>query len=104
MDRCLRSCVLLCVAITLQSCYHFRVNSVGEPATDYKSKMVSAFFWGLVEESVVPDNCPSNALDEVRVTTNLGYSIVSVVTLGIWMPMNVEWRCAKEPAPVPDEQ
>ena len=39
----------------------------------------------------------SNGLDEVRISTNLGYPFVSVATLGIWVPLDVEWRCARLP-------
>jgi hypothetical protein len=40
-------------------------------------------------------------MQEVRVTTNFGYAVLTVVTLGIWSPMEIEWRCAKQPPPNP---
>jgi hypothetical protein len=81
------------------SCYHYRVIAPEpEPATDYEMRTVHSLFWGLKQaRDITADDCLSNALDEVRITTNLGYSVVSVATLGIWMPMDVRWRCAKEP-------
>ncbi|MCC5905431.1 MAG: hypothetical protein JJU13_04450 [Balneolaceae bacterium] len=80
-------------------CYHYRVIAPDpEPATEYEKRTVHSLFWGLMQaRDISADDCLSNALDEVRITTNLGYSIVSVATLGIWMPMDMRWRCAKEP-------
>ena len=81
-------------------CYHYRVVvPEPEPATDYERRTVHSLFWGLLQEDVGAIDCVSNAMDEVRVTTNLGYLVVSVVTVGIWVPLDVEWRCAKIPAP-----
>jgi hypothetical protein len=31
----------------------------------------------------------------VRVKTNLGFALVTVATLGIWCPVQVEWKCGK---------
>lgn len=80
-------------------CYHFRVTAPQpDPATEYEQRTVHALFWGLLQTDTRAVDCESNALDEVRVTTNFGYALVSVATLGIWVPMDVEWRCAKEPS------
>jgi hypothetical protein len=95
-----RSCYLIFLMLFfLNGCYHYRVVAPDpEPATEYENRVVNSLFWGLMQaKDISADDCLSNALDEVRVTTNLVYSVVSVATLGIWMPMNVQWRCAKEP-------
>lgn len=83
----------------MSGCYHYRVIAPNpDPATDYESRVAHSLFWGLMQaRDISADDCLSNALDEVRVTTNLGYSVISVATIGIWMPMNVQWKCAKEP-------
>ena len=82
-------------------CYHYRVIAPEpDPATDYEHRRVHAYLWGLLQsDDVEATDCLSNALDEVRITTNLGYAVVSVLTLGIWVPLEVQWRCAKEPSP-----
>lgn len=102
--RRLRWLLLACLVLPLQAgCYHYRVVVPGpDPATDYERRTVHALFWGLLQEDTPATDCLSNALDEVRVTTNLGYLAVSVASLGIWVPMQVSWRCAKEDAPVGD--
>jgi hypothetical protein len=91
--------------IASQGCYHFRVTAPNPtPATDYEKRTLYSFAWGLVQQNVPAQDCASNALDEVRVTTNFGYVLISVVTLGIVVPVDVEWRCAKEPIPSTPDQ
>ena len=88
--------VSLCCLINA-GCYHVRVLAPHpDPATEYKHKTVNTLAWGLVKEDKTADDCTgSNALDEVRVTSNLGYSVLTVATLGFWQPTKVEWRCSK---------
>src|ERR1041385_5059554 len=99
--------ILILIVVINQSCYHYRVSSANfDPGTSYQKKTVHSFFWGLAQKrtngiDVVTENCDKinvNKIDEVRVTTNLGYSLINVITLGIWSPIQVEWKCAK-PAP-----
>jgi hypothetical protein len=99
----------LCSLLFFQSCYHYRISTVNkDPSTTYRKKTVNSFFWGLVQKrqngiDVVAADCDSlklNSLDEVRVSTNLGYALITVATLGIWSPMTVEWKC---PKPCPRE-
>lgn len=49
--------------------------------------------------------CNTNVLDEVRVKQNLGQSLVSVLTLGFYMPTTIEYVCANVPSDVatPDD-
>jgi Bor protein len=104
MPRILRTLLLTAVIVADVGCYHTRVFTNGQPATAYTQKTVHSLFWGLVQQNVEPpstDNCVSNAMQEVRVTTNLGYAFLTVVTLGLWSPMEIEWRCAKQLPPNP---
>ena len=85
-------------------CYHYRLaTSRFDPSTGYERKTRHSFFWGLAQQNVVATNCDSlgvKSLDEVRVTTNFGYALITVATLGIWSPMTLEWKC---PKPCPRE-
>lgn len=95
------------------ACYHYRAVpaqpiSEEEPggapalATEYESETVWALAWGLVQNRPNIDNCEGQGLAEVRVTTNLGYTLLTIATLGFASPARVEWRCAKAtPAPEP---
>ena len=94
--------ILILFFVSLQTgCYHYHVTAPKpDPATEYESRTVHSYLWGLIQsDNVEASDCLSNALDEVHITNNFGYSVVTVVTLGIWAPLDVQWRCAKEPSP-----
>ena len=92
-------------------CYHYRVTAPDPlPASPAKSEQITvhSVFWGLFPKSqphVFAKNCRmSNALDEVKMTTNFGYAFVTILSLGLWSPMDVEWRCSKVPSPEIEEE
>jgi hypothetical protein len=97
LTRYVHLALLLIVLFGSQGCYHFRVTAPQpNPATEYEQRTVHVLFWGLLQQDTPASDCASNALDEVVTTTNLGYLLISVATVGIWVPMQVKWRCAKE--------
>ena len=86
--------------LLLSSCYSYRINTHAQPGTEFNSVTAHSFFWGLVQnpkEITTPicDSLNANGVALVRVTTNLGYSLITVLTLGIWCPMKIEWKCSK---------
>jgi hypothetical protein len=84
------------VAALLSGCYHFRVEVPDpDPATQPIRRTEHAFWWGLAQPRIRATDCLANALDQVQVTSNLGYSLIAVATLGVWVPLEVEWWCAK---------
>ena len=93
------SLVLGFVLLAQAGCYHYRVRAPRpDPATEYRSKTAFSFLWGALQPDIRAEGCEvPNAVDEVRVTTNLLFGIVMVGTAGIVSPMKVEWRCAKQP-------
>jgi Bor protein len=50
----------------------------------------AAIGWGASQERNVA-NCPTNIIDEVRVKQNVGQSLLSILTLGIYMPTTIEY-------------
>lgn len=79
-------------------CYHYRVMPAQTaPATDAGYSVTQhSWFWGLMQSRPEQPNCQGNGAAEVVASTNLGYALVSLVTLGIWMPLDLEWACAKD--------
>ena len=59
------------------------------------------FAWGLVQPKDIDPRCePSfNHLNKVVVKTNLGFILLSAVTLGAVIPQRVEWCCAPQNIP-----
>ena len=94
---CVVLLALLCAAT--QSCYHYRVAAAGaagaNPSTFPHSMTLHATFWGLVQDRALENVCAQDeALSRVRTTSNFGYTLLTMVTLGIWAPLHVEYECA----------
>jgi hypothetical protein len=85
--------------ITTCGCYHVRVIvPQPDPGTEYKKKTVQNLAWGMLpkKKDIPATNClGSTRLDEVRASSNLGYNLLTVGTLGFWSPAQIEWRCTK---------
>jgi hypothetical protein len=90
---------LVIVLISLSSCYNTRVFTTKfDPSTGYESQVVHNLFWGIIQKNAIAKNCDSmqiNTLSEVRVKTNIGYSLINVITLGIWNIQEIQWKCGK---------
>jgi hypothetical protein len=66
------------------------------PATEPQAATLWSFVWGLVQPTLRPSTCQGNGVAEVTSSTNLGFAVLTVVTLGLVAPIEVEWRCAKD--------
>jgi len=93
---------LLALIVLVSGCWYHRIE-VGSPvakATEYQGAVAWSLVWGAVQNDPVPDNCNGQALAEVKVASNFGFALLTVVTLGLVAPERVEWKCAKA-APAP---
>lgn len=90
--------MLVTLATTpISGCYHYRVAPVASvPADDGHVVVRHSLFWGLMQSRAEAPNCQGNGSAEVVASSNLGFAFISVATLGIWMPMTLEWKCAKD--------
>jgi hypothetical protein len=73
-----------------------------QPMTEWESKTLNSFFWGAVRQDLPIDNCrlgngTRTNIEEVKITSNLGSTVATIFTLGIWRPLKVGWRCARPP-------
>lgn len=88
--------LVLASLIALPGCAGYRVVAPEPtPGTEYERRTMHAFLWGAIEDTEPATNCVENAMDEVRVRQTLPNLLATVLTLGVWMPLEVEWRCAK---------
>lgn len=95
-------CLLLIIyGIPVQSCSKYTVTTSKRDPADiyYKKKVATSYFWGIINkpQNVVDTACGKTGLSEVKFTTNVGYSLLNIVTLGIVNVVKVEWKCQKEP-------
>ena len=92
------SVALLGVAM---GCYNYRVAAPNVSAStdpEPPSETQWAFFWGALEQPFDAScYCMNNALKQTTVTTNYAYALLTVITLGIVVPVQVEVVCAKPP-------
>jgi hypothetical protein len=92
-----RRCLVLGCALALSACAHHRL-AVPEPvpaSSQYLAKTTHAFLWGVIEPQRVADECVENSLVDVRVVTSLPHALAATLTLGLWMPARVEYKCGK---------
>lgn len=94
---------MLWLSLPLQSCAYHQLR-VAEPNGygDFQTVHSNAYFWGAVEKTAVADKCATNVIDEVRVVTSLPQALATALTLGLWMPATIKYKCAKRPI-LPDE-
>jgi hypothetical protein len=94
----LSSALLLTI---LSSCYTYRLETHAQAGSEVTSVNASSYFWGLIQspkagiKTPLCDSLDVNGVSVVRVRTNLGYALLTVLTLGIWCPMTIDYRCSK---------
>ena len=72
--------------------------------TEWKSQRVNTFLWGAVRQDVVIDSCRLGNgmrlnIEEIKIEKNFGSILATIVTIGLWEPEKISWRCAKPPVP-----
>lgn len=95
---------LLLFVLTMQGC------AIGPRiVTEYDSnsyannplhqKVLWTFAWGLVQPKDVNPGCDAsfNHLNMAEAKTNIGFILISAVTLGAVVPVKVKWDCAPPP-------
>ena len=73
--------------------------TVADAATFPIKETVYVKWWGLSQRNIDPGEGANFGLAEVKVSTNLGFALVSLCTLGILQPITIEWRSMKQPQP-----
>ena len=73
------------------------------PGTEWKSKTLNSFLWGLIRQDLPITNCrlangQRLGIEELRVGRSFLQGLAAVVTLGIWAPTRISWRCCRPPS------
>lgn len=94
-----RAFLLLAACLALHGCaYHRLVVPVGDaPDQRYHPVNSAAIGWNVSEQLSLADQCPTNLLSEVRTRTSFWQSLATVLTLGFYQPVHMDYRCAKIP-------
>jgi Bor protein len=96
----MRPIMILPFLLLLAGCAEHRLTvarpNPGTPPTVVES---AAIGWGAAQKRTVAA-CDSNIIDEVRVKQNFGQSLLTVLTLGFYMPTTIEYVCGNVPSEV----
>ena len=91
-------CVVLAGLLSSGCVTHQLIVANPNPTDDRPAAIDSnGFGFGAVQRRNVAD-CDTNLIDEVRVRQTFAQALATVLTLGIWMPTQIEYRCAKVPS------
>jgi len=93
--------VLLLVAglASVLGCADYRVTVPDSQPSDinYKGRTVYALAWGKwYDPQVLEADCGRETINDVVIKRNYLHDLASVFTFGIWMPIEVNFRCASE--------
>jgi hypothetical protein len=86
--------------LTSQGCSSTRIVTIYDSNTiannPLNKKTTWTYAWGLIQPKDINPGCDINFvhMNSVTVKTNLGYILLSTITLGIVIPQRVEWTCA----------
>lgn len=96
MRHTVRILVLAAGLALAQGCATYRVTI---PDSDpqvktYRGGAMHAYLWGVwYDPQVMAADCQGEGINDVVITRNYLQDLASVVTLGIWMPATVHFRC-----------
>src|ERR1044072_6448833 len=96
----------LCIALlfaagcmAFSSCYTYRVATHAQSGTGVRKVTAHSYFWGLAQQKDIPtpscDSLGIYGMSEVRVRNNFGYTLITIITLGIYSPIQLEYKCGK---------
>lgn len=73
------------------------------PGTEWKTRNLNSFFWGLIRQDLPIINCrlangQRLGIEELRVRRTRSQVIATVLTLGLWAPTEIGWRCCRPPS------
>lgn len=95
------------VAITmfLSSCYSYRIATHAQAGTEPIKVIGKSYAWGLVQNpplisTPICDSLDARGMSGIRVKKSFGRSIVTLITLGFYSAVEIEYQCGK-PTPKP---
>lgn len=87
---------VLAAFLGLSACasYHVETPDSDEARTPYQQKTLHAYLWGsMLDPQSLSFDCGGDGINDVFIDRSFGHDLASVLTLGIWMPIDVRYRC-----------
>ena len=88
--------ILMAGLAAAQGCAEYQVRTPDSKpkVKTYIVETPHAYLWGLWSSpQVIAAKCGDDALNDVVIKRNFLHDLASVLTLGIWMPAEVQFRC-----------
>ena len=95
--------VLMASVVCVQGCaeYELRMkDSTPESDLVYEEQTIHAYAWGKIyDPQTIMSDChsPARGINDVIVKRNYLHDLASVFTFGIWMPIEITYRCQSAP-------
>ena len=100
MENTIRAALICCIMVGASGCTTMTIEGDGQktPQSKTGTHTVHASYYGLVWSSPPVDKCDNGrGLYRARYHTNVIYAVVSIVSLGLYVPQTVEWWCDGTP-------
>lgn len=96
MKKQILNLMLVCSLLAiLPACHSYKVvashdsdSVVTQKATRY------SFVGGLVRPKNIDAQCPQESISNLTVKTNVGHQLITLITLGMVVPVEIEWSCS----------
>ena len=102
MKSSLKYLLLSTTIILMTSCYSTSVIGNGSDPESGRNGLATqeitfhSWLWGISSKNLTDGQCQGGTFQKVEIKDNLLYSLVNVITLGIYKPTKVCYTCAKQ--------
>jgi hypothetical protein len=94
---------VLFIESTLSSCYSYRIATHAQGGTEPIKVIGKSYAWGLLQNpplisTPICDSLDARGMSGLRMKKNFGRNLVTLITLGFYSAVEIEYQCGK-PAP-----
>ena len=107
MKNPIHAMLIYCMIVSISGCATMTIEGDGQktPMSKTGTHTKHGSFYTFVWSEPPVDKCENNrGLYRVRYHTNAGYVLVSVISLGLYVPQTVEWWCDGTPEQEDEEE
>jgi len=98
-------CLALAGLLALGACAEYRISvpdsdpiQLEGQDSPYVERTMNAYLWGnILDPQLLAADCAGEGINDLVVERAYYQDLVSVLTLGIWMPFDVRFRCKAPP-------
>ncbi len=99
--------IVLFIEGTLSSCHSYRIGTHAQGGTESIKVIGKSYAWGLLQNpplisTPICDTLEARGMSGLRYKKNFGRSFVTLITLGFYSAVEIEYQCGKV-CPKPEE-